>query len=81
MHDGHGPAAAQGAFMVGPLPVFTFKTAWIPRIVWRAYFLFDLFEGGADFIAQLGEPGGGARFSVLDRQDKASLFMPGSRPV
>ena len=61
--------------MVGSLPVFSLKTAWLPRIVWRPYRIFDLFEGGANFIAQLGEPGARARFSVFDGQDTASLFI------
>ena len=67
--------------MIGPQPVFSLKPARVPRIVRRPYGIFDVFEGGADLIAQLGEPGAGARFPVLDGQDKVSLFMPGSRPV
>ncbi len=61
--------------MVGAQPVCSLKTARVPRIVWRPYRIFDVFEGGAYLIAQLGEPGAGARLSVLDRQDKISLSM------
>jgi hypothetical protein len=61
--------------VVGTPPVFPLKTARLLRIVWWLYRIFDVFEGGADLIAQLGEPGAGARFSVIDRQDKVPLFM------
>ena len=67
--------------MIGAPPVLSLETARLPRIVRCPHRIFDVFEGGADVIAKFGKPGAGTRFPVLDRQDKASLFMPGSRPV
>jgi hypothetical protein len=68
--------------MIGTQPVFSLEPARVPRIVWWPYGIFDVFEGGADLIAQLGEPGAGPRFLVVDRQDKASYsWNLGNSPV
>ena len=70
------PAGRYGAPGVGlVLLLLALKPARISRIIRRSDRILDVFEGGANLVAQFGEPGTCARFSLLYGQGDISLFM------